>query len=98
MASRSHADVLTFIPAFDEAETVGDVVRALRSEIPEADVLVVDDGSTDDTAKRAREAGAIVATLPFNLGIGAAIQTGYLYALHRDYQLCAHLDADGQHR
>ena len=98
MAARDHAEVLTFIPAFDEEETVGDVVRAIRAELPEADVLVVDDGSSDDTAERAREAGAAVAALPFNLGIGAAIQTGYLYALRHGYRLCAHLDADGQHR
>jgi glycosyltransferase involved in cell wall biosynthesis len=98
MAERVHAEVLVFIPAFDEAETVADVVRAMRAELPEADVLVVDDGSTDETAQRAREAGASVGTLPFNLGIGAAIQTGYLYALRHGYRFCAHLDADGQHR
>ena len=96
MARRS--EVLTFIPAFDEGETVADVVRALRAELPEADVLVIDDGSSDDTVRRAHEAGARVASLPFNLGIGAAIQTGYLYAMRHGYELCAHLDADGQHR
>jgi glycosyltransferase involved in cell wall biosynthesis len=54
MAQRS--EVLTFIPAFDEGETVGDVVRAIRAELPQADVLVIDDGSSDATARRAREA------------------------------------------
>jgi glycosyltransferase involved in cell wall biosynthesis len=98
MQRRSRAEALIFIPAWDEAETVGDVVRAVRTELPDADVLVVDDGSADDTARRAREAGARIASLPFNLGIGAAIQTGYLYAMRHGYELCAHLDADGQHR
>lgn len=98
MAQRSRSDDLIFIPALDEEETVGDVVHAVRAELPEADVLVVDDGSSDTTARRARESGAMVATLPFNLGIGAAIQTGYLYALRHGYRFCAHLDADGQHR
>jgi glycosyltransferase involved in cell wall biosynthesis len=65
--------------------------------LPDADVLVVDDGSTDDTAARAAEAGATVAALPFNQGLGAALQTGYLYALREGYDFCAHLDADGQH-
>jgi hypothetical protein len=60
-------------------------------------VLVVDDGSSDATATRAREAGRAVASLPFNQGLGAALQTGYLYALREGYDFCAHLDADGQH-
>jgi glycosyltransferase involved in cell wall biosynthesis len=98
MGERAQAEVLTFIPAFDEGDTVADVVRAVRAELPEADVLVIDDGSSDETAEHAREAGAVVAALPFNLGIGAAIQTGYLYALRHGYRFCAHLDADGQHR
>src|SRR5690349_12776920 len=98
MVERVQAEVLTFIPAFNEGQTVAAVVRAVLAEFPDADVLVVDDGSTDDTARRAREAGASVARLPFNLGIGAAIQTGYLYARRRGYEFCAHLDADGQHR
>ena len=72
---------------------IGDVRQAL----PGADVLVVDDGSADATAARARGAGALVASLPFNQGLGAALQTGYLYALREGYEFCAHLDADGQH-
>ena len=98
MVDTAHTDILTFIPAFDEEETVGDVVRAIRAELPESDLLVVDDGSSDDTARRARRAGAVVAPLPFNLGIGAAIHTGYQYAWRHGYRFCAHLDADGQHR
>jgi len=88
---------LVFIPAWNEAESVASVIRDVRERLPEADVLVVDDGSTDETAARAREAGARVASLPFNQGLGAALQTGYLYALREGYDFCAHLDADGQH-
>jgi glycosyltransferase involved in cell wall biosynthesis len=88
---------LVFIPAWNEETAVGDVIAGVRERLPDADVLVVDDGSADATATRAREAGAIVASLPFNQGLGAALQTGYLYALRGGYDFCAHLDADGQH-
>jgi len=88
---------LVFIPAWNEADSVATVIAGVRERLPGADVLVVDDGSTDATAARATEAGAIVATLPFNQGLGAALQTGYLYALREGYDFCAHLDADGQH-
>jgi glycosyltransferase involved in cell wall biosynthesis len=88
---------LVFIPAWNEEEAIGGVIADVREHIPAADLLVVDDGSTDATVARAREAGVIVATLPFNQGLGAALQTGYLYALREGYDCCAHLDSDGQH-
>jgi glycosyltransferase involved in cell wall biosynthesis len=88
---------LVFIPAWNEADSVAAVISGVRERLPEADVLVVDDGSIDATATRARGAGATVASLPFNQGLGAALQTGYLYALREGYDFCAHLDADGQH-
>ena len=88
---------LVFIPAWNEEASVAEVIADVRERLPEADLLVVDDGSTDATAARAREAGALVASLPFNQGLGAALQTGYLYALREGYDFCAHLDADGQH-
>ena len=88
---------LVFIPAWNEEDTVVDVIAGVRDGLPDADVLVVDDGSVDGTAAAAREAGALVASLPFNQGLGAALQTGYLYALRQGYDVCAHLDADGQH-
>ncbi len=88
---------LVFIPAWNEADSVAAVIADVRERMPEADVLVVDDGSTDETAARAAAAGATVASLPFNQGLGAALQTGYLYALREGYDFCAHLDADGQH-
>ena len=88
---------LVFIPAWNEADSVTAVIGGVRERLPGADVLVVDDGSTDATARVAAEAGAKVASLPFNQGLGAALQTGYLYALREGYDFCAHLDADGQH-
>jgi glycosyltransferase involved in cell wall biosynthesis len=90
--------VLVFIPAFNEQESLADVIDGVRRELPSADVLVVSDGSTDHTVEVARAAGALVAPLPFNQGLGAALQTGYRYGLRCGYDYCAHLDADGQHR
>jgi glycosyltransferase involved in cell wall biosynthesis len=88
---------LVFIPAWNEEASIPEVIADVRKHLPSADVLVVDDGSTDATTARARENGVLVATLPFNQGLGAALQTGYLYALRGGYDYCAHLDADGQH-
>ena len=88
---------LVFIPAWNEEASVAAVIAGVRERLPDADVLVVDDGSIDATADTARAAGAVVASLPFNQGLGAALQTGYLYALRQGYDFCAHLDADGQH-
>jgi glycosyltransferase involved in cell wall biosynthesis len=89
--------VLVIVPAWNEAESVGDVVREIHGELPEADVLVVDDGSTDDTARLAREAGAAVAKLPFNLGVGGVMRLGYRYARGEGYDVAVQIDADGQH-
>ncbi|MFN8162591.1 MAG: glycosyltransferase family 2 protein [Solirubrobacterales bacterium] len=88
---------LVFIPAWNEAASIAEVIADVRESLPEADILVVDDGSTDATTVRARGCGVLVASLPFNQGLGAALQTGYLYALREGYDFCAHLDADGQH-
>jgi hypothetical protein len=88
---------LVFIPAWNEEDSVAAVIAGVRKCLPETDLLVIDDGSADATAERARAAGALVASLPFNQGLGAALQTGYLHALREGYGFCAHLDADGQH-
>ena len=88
---------LVFIPAWNEEDSVAAVIADVRDCMPGADILVIDDGSADATAERARDAGALVASLPFNQGLGAALQTGYLHALREGYDYCAHLDADGQH-
>jgi glycosyltransferase involved in cell wall biosynthesis len=88
---------LVFIPAWNEESSIAGVIEGVREALPDADVLVVDDGSTDATVERAHAAGARVASLPFNQGVGAAQQTGYVYALRNGYDICAHLDGDGQH-
>jgi glycosyltransferase involved in cell wall biosynthesis len=88
---------LVFIPAWNEEVSIDAVIADVRAHLPAADILVVDDGSTDSTTERARAAGVLVATLPFNQGLGAALQTGYLWAMREGYDCCAHLDADGQH-
>lgn len=89
-------NVLAIVPAYNEADTVGEVVRAIRA-LGGIDVVVVDDGSSDDTARIAREAGARVLELPINLGIGGAVQCGYLYAWRGRYDVAVQVDADGQH-
>ena len=88
---------LVFIPAWNEEASISAVIADVREHLPQADILVVDDGSTDATTATAQAEGVLVATLPFNQGLGAALQTGYLYALREGYDTCAHLDADGQH-
>ena len=88
---------LAVVPAYNEAATVGSVVRRLREERPEFDVLVIDDGSTDSTAAIAADAGAHVVRHPFNLGIGGAVQSGFTYALENDYDYMVQVDGDGQH-
>ncbi len=89
--------LLVAIPAFNEATTVADVVAAVRQQVPDAMVLVVDDGSDDGTAKRAEAAGAGVITLPFNVGVGGAMSAAFLYAEHNGYDAVIQVDADGQH-
>src|SRR5947209_2898276 len=88
---------LAVVPAYNEAATVGDVVRLLRAHQPHFDVLVIDDGSTDATREIAEAAGARTIRHPFNLGIGGAVQTGFSYALENDYELMVQVDGDGQH-
>jgi glycosyltransferase involved in cell wall biosynthesis len=85
------------VPAYNEAGSVGRVVDEIRAACPEAQVVVVDDASTDDTAAVAEAHGAIVLRLPFNVGIGGAVQTGFRYALDEGYERAVRLDGDGQH-
>lgn len=88
---------LAVVPAYNERESVAGVVAALHDRAPFFDVIVIDDGSTDDTGGAARAAGADVVRLPFNLGIGGAVQTGFKYALEQGYDYMAQVDGDGQH-
>jgi len=89
--------ILIIVPAYNEAKSVGSVIEDIKTHMPSADVLVVNDGSLDLTAKRAKEKGVFVIDLPFNLGIGAAMQTGYKFAKEEDYDIAIQCDADGQH-
>jgi glycosyltransferase involved in cell wall biosynthesis len=86
------------VPAFNESNQIASVVQGIRTalEFP-GDILVVDDGSADDTSDAARAAGAAVVRLPFNLGYGAALKAGYRYALEHDYEIVVQMDGDGQH-
>jgi len=93
----SRSTHLAVIPAYNERATIGRVIEGLRRQRPDFDVLVVDDGSTDDTTAIAQRAGAEVLRLPFNLGIGGAVQAGFVYALEHDYCCMAQVDGDGQH-
>jgi glycosyltransferase involved in cell wall biosynthesis len=88
---------LAVVPAYNEASTIADVIQALHERAPRFHVLVVDDGSTDSTASAAMLAGARVLRLPFNLGIGGAVQAGFVYARDEAYDYMAQVDADGQH-
>jgi len=89
---------LAIVPAYNEQGMVGRVVRDINRHAPDFDVVVVDDGSLDATAAVAEREGATVLRLPFNLGIGGAMQAGYKYALHRDYDIAVQVDGDGQHK
>ncbi|PWU17924.1 MAG: glycosyl transferase family 2 [Candidatus Rokuibacteriota bacterium] len=88
---------LVFVPAWNEEASLPSVLAELRRELRDADVLVIDDGSSDRTAERAREAGAEVLSFPANRGLPVAIAAGYGVAVERGYRLCGRVDADGQH-
>jgi glycosyltransferase involved in cell wall biosynthesis len=89
--------VLVVLPALNEEPNVGRVITEVRQSLPSARVLVVDDGSSDATAERARDCGVDVARLAVNLGVGGAMRTGFRYARARGYDIVVQVDADGQH-
>jgi glycosyltransferase involved in cell wall biosynthesis len=91
------SDTVVFIPAWNEAENIPAVLADLKAELPDVDVLVVDDGSTDATAEVARAGGAEVLSFGANRGLRAGIAAGYAWALEHDYAFCGRVDADGQH-
>lgn len=89
--------MLAVVPALDEEATIGRVIAEIRRAAPGMAIVVVDDGSSDRTVEIARLAGATVLELPFNLGIGGAVQTGFRYALQEGFDIVVQVDADGQH-
>lgn len=98
MSEAPQTPLLVIIPAFNEHESLPAVFADLRAHVPGAHVVVIDDGSTDNTSEVARSCGAAVLTLPYNLGIGGALRTGFRYAVRHGYQRAVQFDADGQHR
>lgn len=88
---------LAMIPAYNEGKTIYNVIKSIRESNPEFDIIVINDGSDDNTFSEAERAGAKVLDLVGNLGIGGAVQTGYLYAYCNDYDIAVQVDGDGQH-
>jgi len=90
-------DTLVFVPAWNEEENLAAVLEELRGELPDVDILVIDDGSTDRTAEVGRAGGAEVLSFGENRGLQAGIAAGYAWALDHEYAFCGRVDADGQH-
>jgi len=88
---------VAIVPALNEAPTIARVVQEIRDVDPGFEILVIDDGSTDGTQAEAERVGALVARLPYNVGIGGAVQTGYQYARDHGFQVAVQVDGDGQH-
>jgi glycosyltransferase involved in cell wall biosynthesis len=88
---------LVIIPALNESESIAHVIALIRQHVPWADIAVINDGSTDDTGRIAEACGAFVLHMPHNVGIGAAVQTGFLFAHRRGYAVTVQNDGDGQH-
>ena len=91
------ARILIIVPAFNEAVNIERTVSEILAQPVPVKVLVINDGSADGTAEIAERAGATVVNLPFNLGIGGAVQTGYRYAFENDFDIAVQVDGDGQH-
>ncbi|MFQ5649769.1 MAG: glycosyltransferase family 2 protein [bacterium] len=96
MTNNDHK-IAVLIPAYNEANSIERVVHGIRATNPGADIVVINDGSSDRTAARAEKAGATVLSLAVNLGYGAALQTGYKYAVLNGYDYTVQIDGDGQH-
>jgi len=90
--------VLIIVPAFNEEKSLGTVLSSIKDEAPYADIVVINDGSHDATADVAGRSGVAVISVPYNLGIGGAVQTGLIYAHRKGYDVAIQLDADGQHK
>lgn len=92
-----YAQTLIVMPALNEEASIVDVIHEVQTALPGVTCLVVDDGSTDRTAELAERAGAVVVSLPFNLGVGGAMRTGFKYALANGFSVVVQIDSDGQH-
>ena len=90
-------NILIVIPAYNEEKTIGSVIKGISNVAQTADIAVINDGSSDRTETVARDAGAFVINLPFNLGYGAALQSGFKYAVRHGYRYAIQMDGDGQH-
>lgn len=97
MNESSAKKTLIIIPAYNEEGSIAGVVENIRRQVADVDILVVNDGSQDRTARMARESGAQVISLPYNMGIGSAVQCGFLFAKERGYHFAVQVDGDGQH-
>jgi hypothetical protein len=97
LSKTRNSSLLVLIPAYNEEQSVADVIQGVRETLPETPIVVVDDGSLDGTAHQARQAGAEVIQLPHHLGLGGAVQTGYKFAFEHGFQRVVRVDGDGQH-
>ncbi|MBI1276847.1 MAG: glycosyltransferase [Anaerolineaceae bacterium] len=97
MTDRPAPKILIIIPALNEAASIQRVISSVRQRIPHADVLVMNDGSSDETGKCAEAAGAMVLHMPYNVGIGASVQAGFQFADKQGYDVVVRNDGDGQH-
>jgi glycosyltransferase involved in cell wall biosynthesis len=94
---RKMMKILVAIPAYNEQESIADVIAEVKIFLPEATILVVNDGSHDKTALRAERSGARVISLPFNVGVGGALRAAFKYAARNEFSHVIQIDADGQH-
>ena len=97
MSAAPRSTLLVILPAWNEEEALPGVLDELLAAVPEADLLVVNDGSTDGTARAARRGSTMVLDLPLNLGVGGAMRAGFKFAAREGYQVAVQVDADGQH-
>lgn len=89
--------IMAIVPAYNEGKSIYSVVSSIKFSRPDIDIVVVNDGSIDSTSQEARRAGAYVIDLPYNLGIGGAVQTGYIHGCKENYDIVVQIDGDGQH-
>ncbi|MBE2272580.1 MAG: glycosyltransferase family 2 protein [Anaerolinea sp.] len=97
MSLTTFPKTLVIIPALNEADSIAHVIGLIRQHASWADIAVINDGSTDATGALAASCGAVVLNMPYNVGIGAAVQTGFLYAAQNGYEVTVQNDGDGQH-